>query len=49
MADLYLGFARRDINPDKPIKMNSQNIGVEIWHSIFAHALYFATAQKKCC
>lgn len=47
MADLYLGFAREDMTPDKPVKMNSQNTGVEVWHGIFAHALYFCGGAEK--
>jgi hypothetical protein len=31
------GFARADITPDKPIRMNSQCTGTEIWHNIFAN------------
>lgn len=47
MDKLYLGFAREDMSPDKPVRMNSQCTGVEVWHSIFAHALYFCDSEAK--
>lgn len=47
MNNLYLGFAREDMTPDKPIKMNSQNVGTEVQHGIYAHGLYFCGGEEQ--
>lgn len=47
MEPLYLGIAREDITPDKPVKMNSQNVGTEALHPIFAFGLYFCQGEQK--
>ena len=41
MEKFVLGFARADFTPDKPVRMNSQCTGVEIWHKLYANTLYF--------
>lgn len=47
MDQLLLGFGREDITPDGPVRMNSQCTSDEIWHPIFAHALYFQQGAEK--
>lgn len=47
MNQLMLGFAREDFTPDMPVRMNSQCTNNEVWHRIFATALYFCDDQEK--
>ena len=47
MSQLMLGFGRADITPDAPVRMNSQCTHDEVWHPIFAHALYLCDGDEK--
>ena len=47
MSNLKLGFAREEFTPDFPVRMNSQCINNEVWHSIYAHALYFRDDNEQ--
>lgn len=47
MAQLKLGFAREDFTPDYPVRMNSVCTNNEVWHPIFANALYFCDENEK--
>ena len=47
MDPLVLGFARADFTPDKPVRMNSQCVGVEVWHKLFANTLYFRQGEES--
>ena len=47
MEKLKLGFAREDFTPDIPVRMNSQCTSREVWHKIYATALYFQEEQEK--
>ena len=47
MNALMLGFAREDFTPDMPVRMNSQCTNDEVWHPIFATALYFCGEDQK--
>lgn len=47
MSELKLGFAREDFTPDFPVRMNSQCTNDEVWHPIFATALYFCDESQK--
>lgn len=47
MSELKLGFAREEFTPDFPVRMNSQCINNEVWHPIFANALYFCDEDQQ--
>ena len=47
MNQLKLGFAREDFTPTWPVRMNSQCTNDEVWHNIFAHALYFCDGSEQ--
>ena len=47
METKMLGFAREDFTPDHPVRMNSQCTNNQVWHPIYATALYFCDGQEK--
>ncbi len=47
MEQLVLGFGRGDFTPDKPVRMNSQCTGTEVWHKLYANVLYFGGKEDK--
>lgn len=47
MSELKLGFAREDFTPDFPVRMNSQCTSDEVWHPIFATAMYFRDEAEQ--
>lgn len=47
MEQLKLGFAREDFTPSWPVRMNSQCTNDEVWHNIFATALYFTDGTEQ--
>lgn len=47
MGQLMLGYAREDFTPDWPVRMNSQCTALEVWHNIFATALYFSDGEEQ--
>lgn len=47
MAKLMLGIAREDFTPDFPVRMNSQCTNDEVWHPIYATAMYFVDGKEQ--
>ena len=47
MEKLLLGYAREDFTPTWPVRMNSQCTSDEVWHNIYATALYFCQGDVK--
>ena len=47
MARLKLGFAREDFTPEFPVRMNSVCTNNEVWHRIYANAMYFCDENEQ--
>ena len=47
MSKLMLGIAREDFTPDFPVRMNSQCVNNEVWHPIYATAMYFRDDKEQ--